>query len=93
MLMEYCNLKVGGLYKIDEKGGWKHALLDLNPNDAMCSPINILHPGEVFMILDIDYWEPGDHSSFYEDHVCLQILQEDMVGWVIVLPTDVLPID
>ena len=87
--MEHYELKIGGLYKIDEAVGWKHAVLDLNPNDAMCTPINIIHPGEIFMILDKDYWEPGDHSSFYEDHVCLQILQQELVGWIIVLPEDI----
>ena len=85
----YEEISVGKLYRITKENGWKHAVLDLNPNDHMSTPINIIHPGDVFLVLDMDIWEPGDHSSFYEDHVCLNILFEDIVGWVIVLPEDI----
>lgn len=89
MGLVYKELKVGKLYRISKENGWKHAVLDLNPNDHMSTPINIIHPGDVFLVLDMDIWEPGDHSSFYEDHVCLNVLFEDIVGWVIVLPEDI----
>lgn len=85
----YEEISIGKLYRITKENGWKHAVLDLNPNDHMSTPINIVHPGDVFLVLDMDIWEPGDHSSFYEDHVCLNILFEDIVGWVIVLPEDI----
>ena len=85
----YEEISIGKLYRITKENGWKHAVLDLNPNDHMSTPINIIHPGDVFLVLDMDIWEPGDHSSFYEDHVCLNILFEDIVGWVIVLPEDI----
>lgn len=89
MGLVYKDLKVGKLYNITKENGWKHAVLDLNPNDHMSSPISIIHPGDIFLILDIDYWEPGDHSSFYEDHLCINILFEDIIGWIIVLPEDI----
>jgi hypothetical protein len=82
-------LKIGKLYRITKENGWKHAVLDLNPNNELSSPINIIHPGDIFLVLEVDFWEPGDHSSFYENHVCLNILFEDIVGWIIVLPEDV----
>ena len=85
----YEEIRIGKLYRITKENGWKHAVLDLNPNDHMSTPINIVHPGDIFLVLDMDIWEPGDHSSFYEDHVCLNILFEDIVGWVIVLPEDI----
>jgi hypothetical protein len=85
-------LKVGKLYRITKENGWRHAVLDLNPNDELSSPINIIQPGDIFLIIEMDFWEPGDHNTFYEDHMCLNILYEDITGWIIVLPLDIEPV-
>lgn len=89
MGLAYEDIKIGKLYRITKQNGWKHAVLDLNPNDHMSMPINIIHPGDLFLVLDMDFWEPGDHSSFFEDHLCLNILFEDVIGWIIVLKEDI----
>ena len=85
----YEDIRIGKLYCISIDKGWNHVILDSNPNDNMSSPVEIIEPGDMFLILNMDIWEPGDHSSFYEDHVCLNILFGDVVGWIIVLPEDI----
>lgn len=89
MGLVYEDIKVGKLYSISIEKGWNHVVLDSNPNENMTSPIDIIEPGCVFMALDIDMWEPGDHSHFYEDHMCIQILYQEKIGWVILLPEDI----
>lgn len=89
MGLVYEDIKVGKLYCISIDKGWNHVILDSNPNDNMSSPVEIIEPGDMFLILNMNIWEPGDHSSFYEDHVCLNILFGDVVGWIIVLPEDI----
>lgn len=89
MGLVYEDIKVGKLYCVSIDKGWNHVVLDSNPNENMATPIDIIEPGDVFMILDMDIWEPGDHSSFYEDHICLQILHQEKIGWIIVLPEDI----
>ena len=92
MGLSYGDIQVGKLYKISIENGWNHVILDSNPNENMSTPIEIIEPGEIFLILDIDLWDPGEHFSFYEDHMCLYILHDDMVGWIIVLPEDIVSV-
>lgn len=89
MGLTYEDINIGKIYCISKEKGWNHVILDSNPNDNMSTPVEIIEPGNIFMILDMDIWEPGDHSSFFEDHMCLQILHDQMIGWIIVLPEDI----
>lgn len=83
-------IEIGKLYQISIVKEWNHAILDLNPNDCMSSPINILRPGDMFLVLDVDYWDVQD-AKVYDAYLCLYILYEEMTGWILVGPNDIVP--
>lgn len=82
---------IGKLYQISEDRGWNHVIFDMNPNNQLTLPVNIIQPGDIFLVLDVDY---SDFWFQFEDEdlgnqICLKILYEDTVGWIMVQPDDI----
>ncbi len=84
----------GKLYQISEDRGWNHVIFDLNPNHQLSIPVHIIEPGDVFLVLEkdiIDFWMNFEDEEI-ANHLCLKILYQDIVGWITVLPDDIVEV-
>lgn len=90
MALSYEDIKIGKLYYISSEDRWNHAVLDINPNDAMSCPVYILQPEQIFMVIDLDIWILGEHTPQLKEYICIKILHEDIVGWITIQPENLM---
>lgn len=84
----------GKLYQISEDRGWNHVVFDMNPNDELSLPVAIIEPGDVFLAIDAeitDYWFHFEDVDF-ANQMCIKILYGDVIGWIMVLPEDIIEV-